>query len=64
MNNTSILKLALLFLGAAMLMCLGGIIWLASANPARAIPDVLVGTTGLVAGGLIGILVPSKNPGA
>lgn len=63
MPNASILKLALLFLGAAMLMCLGGIIWLASANPARAIPDVLVGTTGLVAGGLIGILVPSKNPG-
>lgn len=64
MPNASILKLALLFLGAAMLLCLGGIIWLASANPARSIPDVLVGTTGLVAGGLIGILVPSKTPGA
>lgn len=64
MPNTTVLKLALLFLGTAMLMCLGGVIWLASANPARAIPDVLVGTTGLVAGGLIGILVPSKTPGA
>lgn len=63
MPNASVLKIALLFLGAAMLICLGGIIFLASANPARAIPDVLVGTTGLVAGGLIGILVPSKNPG-
>ena len=63
MPNTSVLKMALLFLGVAMLLCLGGIIWLASANPARSIPDVLVGTTGLVAGGLIGILVPSKNPG-
>lgn len=64
MPNTTVLKIALLFLGAAMLMCLAGVIWLASANPARAIPDVLVGTTGLVAGGLIGILVPSKTPGA
>jgi hypothetical protein len=59
--NTPILKTALLILGVALIMCLGGIIWLASANPARAIPDVLVGTTGLVTGGLIGILVPSKG---
>lgn len=64
MNNVSILRIALLFLGVALIMCLGGVIWLASAAPARAIPDVLVGTTGLVVGGLIGILVPSKNPGA
>lgn len=63
MSNVSILRLALLFLGTALLMCLGGVIWLAAANPARAIPDVLVGTTGLVVGGLIGILVPSKNTG-
>ncbi|MEO5664883.1 MAG: hypothetical protein ABIR39_16560 [Nocardioides sp.] len=64
MPNTSILKIALLFLGSALLICLGGVIWLASANPARSIPDVLVGTTGIVVGGLIGILVPSKTPGA
>lgn len=64
MSNASILKTALLFLGVALLMCLGGIIWLASAMPARAIPDVLVGTTGLVVGGLIGILVPTKGAGA
>ena len=63
MNTTSILKIALIFLGTALLMCLGGVIWLASANPARAIPDVLVGTTGLVVGGLIGILVPAKTGG-
>lgn len=63
MPNASILKIALLFLGTALLICLGGVIWLAAANPARPIPDVLVGTTGLVVGGLIGILVPSKNPG-
>lgn len=61
MPHTSILRLALIFLGLALLICLVGVIWLASANPARAIPDVLVGTTGLVSGGLIGILVPSKN---
>lgn len=61
MLNASILKTALLFLGVALLMCLGGVICLAAANPARAIPDVLVGTTGIVVGGLIGILVPSKG---
>lgn len=61
MANTSVLKIALLFLGIAMLICLAGVIFLASSNPARSIPDVLVGTTGLVAGGLIGILVPSKE---
>ena len=61
MNTTSILKIALIFLGTALLMCLGGVIWLASANPARDIPDVLVTTTGLIGGGMVGILVPSKG---
>jgi hypothetical protein len=58
MNDNGILKLALGILGGALLLCLAGIIWLASANPARSIPDVLVATTGLVSGGLVGILVP------
>jgi hypothetical protein len=62
MTDASILRTALYFLGGALLLCLAGIIWLASANPARAIPDVLVATTGLVSGGLVGILVPSKSP--
>jgi hypothetical protein len=61
--TTSVLKLALGILGGALLICLAGIIWLASANPARAIPDVLVGTTSLVGGAIVGILVPSKQPG-
>jgi hypothetical protein len=61
MPSQSILRLALIFLGVSLLMCLAGIIWLSSANPARAIPDVLVGTTGLVAGGLIGIIVPTQR---
>lgn len=61
--NVSILKLALCILGGAVLLCLGGIIWLASANPARSIPDVLVGTTTLCVGAIVGILVPSKQPG-
>lgn len=59
MNNDRILLTALAILGAAFLLCLCGIIWLASANPARAIPDVLVATTGGISGGIIGILVPS-----
>lgn len=57
----SILKTAVAILGGALLVCLGGIIYLAGANPARAIPDVLVATTGLVSGGLVGILVPTKS---
>lgn len=61
MNDTSLLKIAVMILGAALLLCLGGIIWLASANPARTIPDVLVGTTTLIGGGILGILVPSKR---
>lgn len=59
--NVSILKLALCILGTAFLLCLGGIIWLASANPAPAIPDVLVGTTGLIGGAIVGVLVPTKT---
>jgi hypothetical protein len=59
--NTSILKLALLILGIVLVMCVGGIIFLASANPARPIPDILVGTTTLVVGGFLGILVPTKT---
>lgn len=60
-NDTSLLRVALYILGAALMLCLGGIIWLAAAEPARSIPDVLVGTTGLICGGIVGILVPSKR---
>ena len=59
--NLSTVRLALIILGAALLLCLAGIIWLASANPARSIPDVLVATTSGALGGLVGILVPSKR---
>ena len=58
--NISLLKIVLVILGAALLLCLGGIIFLASANPARSIPDILVGTTTLIVGGVIGLLVPSR----
>lgn len=61
MNNTSILKMAVVILGVTLIMSLGGVIWLASSLPARAIPDVLIATIGLVSGGLLGILVPSRN---
>lgn len=60
MNHHSILRLALLILGSGFLLCLAGIIWLASANPARAIPDVLVGTIGLIGGAIVGVLVPTQ----
>ncbi len=43
---------------AALLVCLAGIIFLAGANPARAIPDVLVGVPTGILGILGGLLVP------
>lgn len=55
-DRTVTLSLAGLVL--ALLLCLGGIITLAMANPARAIPDILVGTTTLIVGTIAGILVP------
>lgn len=55
------LNLVLGILGIALLLCLGGIIFLASQEPARSIPDILVGTTTLIVGGVIGLLVPSKS---
>jgi hypothetical protein len=61
LNDTSLLRVALMVLGGALLLCLGGIIWLAAAEPARSIPDILVGTTTLIVGGILGILVPSKR---
>lgn len=62
-NDTSLLRVALVILGAALLLCLGGVIWLSAAEPARSIPDILVGTTTLIVGGILGILVPSKREG-
>lgn len=61
MKDTSLLKIAMIILGVVLVMCVGGIIFLASANPARSIPDILVGTTTLIVGGIIGLLVPSKR---
>ena len=55
------LNLVLGILGLALLTCLIGIILLAMSNPARSIPDILVGTTTLIVGGVIGLLVPSKD---
>lgn len=57
---TTTLRLVLAILGAALIVCLGGIIYLASANPARDIPDILVGTTSAVVAGILGLLVPSR----
>ena len=55
-----ILLAALTFLGVALLMCLGGIIYL-TATGDRPIPDVLVGTTGVIAGTFGGILIPNTR---
>lgn len=54
------LNIVLVILGLGLVMCLGGIIFLASANPARSIPDILVGTTTLIVGGVLGLLAPSR----
>ena len=62
MKNQSMLSVVVYVLGISMLLCLGGIIWLASANPARSIPDILVATPTGILGLLGGILVP--RPGA
>lgn len=62
--NQSTLNLALYILGAGFLLCLGGIIFLAAQEPARSIPDVLVGTIGLIGGAIVGVLVPTKTPPA
>lgn len=59
--NMPILRLALVILGVGFLLCLGGIIWLASANPARQIPDILVATTTGILGLFGGILVPTAR---
>ena len=54
------LNIVLLILGVALLTCLGGIVYLAAQNPARSIPDILVGTTTLIVGGILGLLAPSR----
>lgn len=56
--NERILLAALYVLGAAFILCLGGIIALAWVGD-RPIPDVLVATTSGILGAFVGILVPS-----
>ena len=58
MKNTSLLTVVVWILGLSMLLCLVGIIWLASANPARQVPDILVAVPTGILGLLGGILVP------
>lgn len=61
MTNLSVLRIVVLVLGVALLLCLAGIIWLAAAEPARQIPDVLVAVPTGILGLLGGILVPNKT---
>ena len=63
MSNARLLLFGLIFLGIALLMCLGGIIYLSAAIPARPIPDVLIGTVSLIAGGILGMFVPRPGVG-
>lgn len=56
-----LLTLIIAVLGLALVLSLGGIIFLASANPARSIPDILVATTTLIVGTVAGILVPRPS---
>lgn len=59
--NDRILLATLIVLGAALMLCLGGIVYLAAAIPARAIPDVLVATSGGIVGAIAGILAPTRR---
>lgn len=52
-----LLTIAMVGLLATLLSCVIGIIYLASAYPARPIPDILVGTTTLIVGAIVGIFV-------
>jgi hypothetical protein len=61
--NDRLLQIAMVGLLVVLVMCLSGIIYLASANPARSIPDILVGTTTLIVGTIAGILVPRGTAG-
>jgi hypothetical protein len=61
--NDRLLQIAMVGLLVVLVMCLSGIIYLASANPARSIPDILVGTTTLIVGTIAGILVPRGAAG-
>lgn len=54
------LNVVLVILGAALLLCLGGIIWLSMAEPARSIPDILVATPSAIVAGILGLLAPSR----
>lgn len=55
------LTLVIIVLGLIALVCLSGVIYLAAANPARSIPDVLVATTGAAVGSLGSLLAASLS---
>ena len=59
--NLATVRLVLMILGLLAVMCVGGIITLSLQEPARAIPDILVGTTTLIVGGVLGLLAPSPR---
>jgi hypothetical protein len=63
-RDSFVLLIGLLILGIALLICLGGVIFLAAQQPPAAIPDVLIATTGIIVGAIAGLLVPGRSSGS
>ncbi len=60
--NERAFGLTVAFLGVALILCIGGIVGLSAVD--KAIPDALQLVTGLVGGGLVGLLsqTPQQAP--
>lgn len=61
MNRDRLLTFALLFLGAAMLLCLAALWDLSKGS--RPIPDVFIATTGTIVGAFATLLVGTARTG-
>lgn len=59
MGNTSILKMVVMIIGAAVLLSIAGIIYLVVQE--RAVPDILAALALSGFTGLLGLLAPSKD---
>lgn len=56
-----LLLVAMTGLLAVLLLCVAGILYLSAQQPARAVPDILVGTTTLIVGTIAGLLVNPRE---
>lgn len=59
--NDSVFTIVVAFLGVTLLVCVGGIIYLASTSDT--IPDILQNVASGVVAGMIGLLVSPKDSG-